>query len=478
MLIVDSHAHLDFPEFQKDLPEVIARAKEHNVGYIITVGTDLKSSRRAIELANFYPEVYATIGIHPHEANKITDSDWQEFIKLIHSDKVIAVGEIGLDFYKDLSPRQSQKDIFIKQLNLAKEHKKPVIIHDREAHKECLEILKEVMGSKIQGVAHCFSGSKEIAQEYLNLGMFISVAGPVTYPNAAKLRETVKTIPVESLLLETDCPFLAPQAKRGQRNEPAYLIYHINELAKIYGLSAEDITRITTLNASHLFGLNIVSRCKKSVKTDTEPARLHRSGGSETIAYPIRNSLYLNITNRCTCKCYFCVTRFSDYVKGHNLRLTTEPSLEEILSAIPPDVHIKYKEVVFCGYGEPTLRLDIIKGVCRYLKKKDMHIRINTNGHANIIANKSVPPELKGLVDSVSVSLNALTPKEYKEICQPQFGEQTFNKVIEFIKEAKESLPYVEITTVMRPDIDIKPFQKLAEDLGVDFRARIYNEIG
>jgi len=385
-----------------------------------------------------------------------------------------------LDFYKDLSPRQSQKDIFIRQLNLAKEHKKPVIIHDREAHAECLEILKEVMGSKIKGVAHCFSGSKEIAREYLNLGMFISVAGPVTYPNASKLRETVKSIPVESLLLETDCPFLAPQAKRGQRNEPAFLVYHIDELARIYGLSVEDIARITTLNVSHLFGLNIVPRCKtramrsapqsiESVKTDTM---------SETIAYPIRNSLYLNITNRCTCKCYFCVTRFSDYVKGHNLRLTKEPSLEEILSAIPQDVHIKYKEVVFCGYGEPTLRLDIIKGVCRYLKKKDMHIRINTNGHANIIANKSVPPELKGLIDCVSVSINALNPKEYQEICQPQFGEQTFDKVIKFIKEAKESLPYVEITTIMRPDIDIKPFQKLAQDLGVDFRARIYNEIG
>lgn len=228
----------------------------------------------------------------------------------------------------------------------------------------------------------------------------------------------------------------------------------------------------TGLGTDHIFSTRAMRSAPQSiesVKTDTM---------SETIAYPIRNSLYLNITNRCTCKCYFCVTRFSDYVKGHNLRLTKEPSLEEILSAIPQDVHIKYKEVVFCGYGEPTLRLDIIKGVCRYLKKKDMHIRINTNGHANIIANKSVPPELKGLIDCVSVSINALNPKEYQEICQPQFGEQTFDKVIKFIKEAKESLPYVEITTIMRPDIDIKPFQKLAQDLGVDFRARIYNEIG
>lgn len=470
MFIVDTHAHLDFPEFKDDLDAVLKRAREHNVGCIITVGTDLESSRRAIALAKRYPHIYATVGIHPHEAKNVTDAQWKDFAKLVQSDKVVAVGEIGLDYHKDMSPRDIQKDVFTRQLELAKEHKKPIIVHDREAHSDCLDILKKVMGNQIRGVAHCFSGSADVSKEYLALGMYISVAGPITYPNASALRETVKSaIPVESLMLETDCPFLAPQAMRGKRNEPSYLTHHIKELAKLYKLSEADIARITTLNAHHLFGIDVSHKCE-----EVKPCKKN----THTITYAIRNSLYLNITNRCTCKCYFCVTHFTDYVKGHNLRLDSEPSSDEIISAIPADVHTKYKEVVFCGYGEPTLRLDVIKDVCKHLKKMDMTIRINTNGHANLIANRSVAQELKGLVDNVSVSLNALDPKEYQKVCQSQFGEEAFNKVIEFIKDAKEHLPYVEVTTVMRPGIDVKPFQKFAGKLGVDFRARIYNEVG
>ncbi|MDI6789032.1 MAG: TatD family hydrolase, partial [Planctomycetota bacterium] len=147
MLIVDTHAHLDFPEFKDDLDDVIIRAKENNVGCIITVGTDLESSRRAIELATLYPDVYASIGIHPHEAQKVTDTYWKEFIRLVDNDKVVAIGETGLDFHKELSPRETQKDVFIRQLKLSKEYNKPVIIHDREAHRDTLEILKSIMGN-------------------------------------------------------------------------------------------------------------------------------------------------------------------------------------------------------------------------------------------------------------------------------------------------------------------------------------------
>ena len=487
MFIVDTHAHLDFPEYKDDLDAVLKRAQEHNVGCIITVGTDLDSSRRAIALANQYPHIYATVGIHPHEAAKVTEAHWIELAKLISSDKVVAVGEIGLDYHKDESPRDVQKDVFTRQLKLAKEHKKPIIVHDREAHSDCLAILKQVMGNQIKGVAHCFSGSAEVAKEYLALGMYISVAGPITYPNATALRDALKAaVPVESLMLETDCPFLAPQAMRGKRNEPAYLTHHIKELAKLYKLSEADIARISTLNAQHLFGIDISRPAGRGSpeaahqcdKPGVSPAKSGVKKNTPAITYAIRNSLYLNITNRCTCKCYFCVTHFTDYVKGHNLRLESEPSSDEIIAAIPADVHTKYREVVFCGYGEPTLRLDVIKDVCRHLKKNDMIVRINTNGHANLIANRLVAKELKGLVDNVSVSLNALSPKEYQKGCQSQFGEEAFDKVLEFILDAKEHLPYVEVTTVMRPGVDVKPFQEFAGKLGVDFRARIYNEVG
>ncbi|MBI4713387.1 MAG: radical SAM protein [Planctomycetes bacterium] len=270
----------------------------------------------------------------------------------------------------------------------------------------------------------------------------------------------LKQIAVESLLLETDCPFLAPQTKRGQRNEPSFLSYCMEEFSKIYGLSKEDISRITNLNALRLFGL-------KELPANGE------------IAYPIRSSLYLNVTNRCTSQCFFCVTHFTDYVKGHNLRLKQEPTTEEIIRIIPADVTTRYKEVVFCGYGEPTLRLDVIKAVAGHLKKKyNIHIRLTTNGHGNLIHQRNICPELKGLVDTVSVSLNADNPKDYEKTCRPQFGEITFDKVIEFIKDAKQDLPYVQITTVLRPGVSGEKYEGIARELGIDFRARIYNEVG
>lgn len=263
--LIDTHAHLDFPEFAKDLDEVIQRARESGVETIITIGTDLASSRKAIVLSQRYPNIFATVGIHPHETKHIKDTDlpnagqasWSELEQLVDREKVVGIGEIGLDFYKDYSPHEVQKTAFIRQLRIARNYAKPIIIHSREAHQDCLEILRNEMGEQIRGVAHCFSGSTEVAKEYLKLGFYISVAGPVTFPTALKLRKVVKNIPVERLLLETDSPFLAPQPKRGKRNEPAYLVYCVEEFSRIYGLSVDEIARITTLNARKLFGINI-----------------------------------------------------------------------------------------------------------------------------------------------------------------------------------------------------------------------------
>lgn len=462
--MIDTHAHLDFPDYAKDLPEVMERAKAQGISHIITVGTTLESSRKAVALAQQYPEVYAAVGIHPQHSKDIKESDWAKLEDLISEDKVVAIGETGLDFHylegePGYCPRDIQEKAFIRQLELAREYNKPVILHSRDAHPECIKILKAVMGDKIKGVAHCFSGTPEIAKEYLNLGMYISVGGPVTYPKATQLQATLKSVPIESLMLETDCPFLAPQSKRGARNEPAYLAYCLDQFADIYKLSADDIKRITAVNAKQLFGFEELAKTGE-------------------IAYAIRKSLYLNITNRCTAQCYFCVTRFTDYVKGHNLRLQKEPAVADVIKAIPKDVASRYKEVVFCGYGEPTLRLDVIKEVAGHLKKHGLTIRLNTNGHGNLIHNKSITAELKGLIDIVSVSVNATDPAEYVKTCHPQFGEITFSKVMEFIADAKTHLPYVEITTVIRPGIDVAKFHNLAKELGVDFRARIYNEVG
>jgi len=459
-MFVDSHAHLNFPEFAKDLDEVLKRANEAGIKHIINIGTDLATSRQVIALAEKYPHLFAAVGVHPHESKNTKETDWSELELLAKHPKVVGIGEIGLDFYKDYSPQDVQRDAFIKQLEIARKVNKPIIIHSREAHQDTLEILQtpnSKLRTNLRGVAHCFSGSAEMAKKYLDLGFYISVAGPVTFPNADKLRSLVATIPVERLLLETDCPFLAPQQRRGLRNEPSYLVYCAEEFAKIYGLSVDDIARITTHNTIQLFGLE-------------PPAREGR------IAYNIRNSLYLNITNRCTSACVFCVTKFTDYVKGHNLRLGKEPTVPEIIAA-SGDV-CKYKEVVFCGYGEPTLRLDVIKEVAQYLKKQKIKVRLDTNGQGNLINNRNILPELKGLIDAVAVSLNAPEPQQYYQICQPQFGVETFQKVLDFIREARQHIPEVVITTVTYPGVDIDKCRRLSEELGVGFRPRTYNEVG
>jgi TatD DNase family protein len=194
------------------------------------------------------------------------------------------------------------------------------------------------------------------------------------------------------------------------------------------------------------------------------------------IAYNIRNALYLNITNKCTSACVFCVIKITDYVKGHNLRLEKDPSVAEIIKAI--DASPKYNEVVFCGYGEPTLRLDVLKEVASYVKAKNIPTRLNTNGHGDLIHNRHILPELKGLIDNISISLNGVDAEEYFKVSRPKFGKDTFDKVLEFITLAKQYIPHVEVTTVTYPGIDISKCRKIAEKLGVDFRVRIYNEVG
>jgi TatD DNase family protein len=295
-----------------------------------------------------------------------------------------------------------------------------------------------------------------MAKKGMEMGFFISIAGPVTFKNAQRLREIAKAIPDEFLLIETDAPYLTPEPFRGKRNEPSYIIHTAKLLAEIRGITLEDLSRITTINAKRLFGIG----------------QMPEKG---EIAYKIRNTLYLNVTNRCSNECIFCVRFHTDYVKGHNLRLTEEPTVEELKAAIKdPSV---YKEVVFCGYGEPLLRLDVVKHVASWIKQKKGRVRINTNGHANLIHGRNILPELHGLVDSISISLDAHDEEAYNKICRPSFTD-AFQGVISFIKEARKYIPEVRVTVVTVKDVDIEKARKLAEDLGVDFRVRKLDVVG
>ncbi len=255
MQLVDTHAHLNSREFDGDRPEVLRRAAEAGVEWIVDVGADLAGSRRAVALAAAEPHVWAAVGVHPHDAAMFDAAALNELRALAADGRVLAIGEIGLDYYRDLSPRPLQREALAAQLALAQDLGLPVIVHDRDAHDDTLAMLRSAAGRGLRGVMHCFSGGPELARDVLDLGLYIGIAGPVTYPKASRLAEVVRLAPLERLLVETDCPYLAPQAYRGRRNEPAYVRLVAERVAELRGLPLAEVGRITSDNARDLFKL-------------------------------------------------------------------------------------------------------------------------------------------------------------------------------------------------------------------------------
>lgn len=457
-MIIDSHAHLEMKDFDKDRNRVIARAVEAGVRHIITVATTIPDVHKALDIAQKNESVFLSIGIHPHEAKDIREGDYAELRSLSKEKKVVAFGEIGLDFYRNPSPRQVQLARFRELLRLGKDLQLPIILHDRDAHEEILKILREEGNGRWRGVFHCFSGDVPLAKKVIQMGFFISIPGTVTFSKATTQQEVVRCIPLEKILLETDCPYLAPEPYRGKRNEPAFIRNTAEKVASLKSLSFEDVCRITSLNARALFGIGEELPKGK-------------------IVYPIRNSLYLNLTNRCSNLCTFCAKKASYVVKGHDLELSREPSAEELVQAVGDPQ--RYQEIVFCGFGEPLLRLETVKTVAAELKKKGAQVRIDTDGQANLVYGRNILPELKGLVDAVSVSLNAESPEKYQRLCRSPFGEESFHGILDFIREAKKVIPEVVATIVAMPGVDVEACRRLAEEeLGVKFKRRAYDEVG
>jgi TatD DNase family protein len=254
-LLIDSHAHLNSQKFQDDFAEILQRAKEYDVARIVNIGYNLDSSRKSVDLAVQYDEISAAVGFHPHDASEVQESDWADMEKIAMHSEVVAVGEMGLDYYRNLSPKDVQKDVFRRQMRLARRIGKPIIIHDRDAHLDVLTMLKEENAGENGGVMHCFSGSKETAKECMDLGFYISIAGPVTFTNAPRLQDVARYIPLDRLMIETDCPYLAPVPHRGKRNEPAFVRYVAEKIAEIRGIDYMKIAEATSENTKRLFRL-------------------------------------------------------------------------------------------------------------------------------------------------------------------------------------------------------------------------------
>lgn len=252
-MITDTHAHLFWKDFDGDRADVLTRAREAGVGRMLIVGTDLETSRQCFELCADEPTLYPTAGIHPHDAEGISDDALAEISALCERAECVAVGETGLDYFKEYSPRAEQRRAFRWHLDLARRLDKPVIVHCRDAHRDTVELLREFPG--VRGVMHCFTMGVEELAPYLELGFYISFSGVVTYPKNVDNRAAAAAVPEDRLLVETDCPFLAPQGKRGKRNEPALVRLVLEHIAEVRGAAPDELARVTSENATRLFGL-------------------------------------------------------------------------------------------------------------------------------------------------------------------------------------------------------------------------------
>jgi TatD DNase family protein len=453
----DSHAHLDLSPLCEAEEAVVQRARDAGVTRIATVGIDADSSERAVAIAHRHAGVYAVVGLHPHDAGQLSDDLLARLDALSRCDKVVAIGETGLDFHRDRAPREAQRAAFREQVRLARRRGLPVVIHDRDAHDEVLSILSEEKAAETGGVIHCFSGDLAMARRAVRMNFLVSLPGAITYKGSEKQVEAVRGLPLDRLLIETDCPFLAPVPHRGKTNEPSYVPLVAAKVAAIQGVTLDDVARTTTNNAVRIFRIPVEEEVR--------------------IAYRIRDSLYLNVTNRCTNACTFCAKRRDYHVKGHLLRLPAEPSVASVLAEVGDPA--RYDEIVFCGFGEPLLRLTEVKEIAAELKARGARVRINTDGLANLVHGRNVLPELSGLVDALSVSLNAPDAETYARICPNRYGEGSFPALLDFLREAPRHVPTVVATAVALPGLDIAAVRRLAESIpGVSFRLRPFDDVG
>lgn len=452
-MFIDTHAHLFFENYKDDIDDVIIRAKKNGVDYIIIPATDLKTSREAIVLAEKYEQVYATVGIHPHDTKDWDKSLIPEIEKLAKHPKVVAIGEIGLDYYYDFSPKDQQIKAFKSQLELAIKLELSVVIHNRDSDGDMMDIISSYCGSGLKAQFHCFNGSLDDAMEFMKMNHFISFTGNITFKKSDGLREILRHINLNHLMIETDSPFMTPVPFRGKRNEPSYVGYVAQQVAEVHKISVEEVGRITSLNTFRFFGIG------KAPNT--------------SFTYLIGNSLYINVTNRCNADCTFCRRKDDPFLRGYNLGMkkSEEPPAEVYIKEIGDPT--KFDEIVFCGYGEPTIRWDVVKEIANYVKTNGGKTRINTNGHGNIINKKDITPEMQDVIDVVSISLNSYDSKQYAELMR--VSENHFAEMKNFARLAKPFVKKVVMSVVSLDEVEIEKSRKVVEDeIGVEFRVREY----
>lgn len=419
--MIDSHCHLNLQHFEDDRVETIARAVSDGVAGIVNIGYDRDTLRETLELVERYPFVFGAAGVHPHDAASLDDDLDAQVRHALDHPRIVAVGEIGLDFYRNLAPREVQMETFRRMIKLAREKDKPIIIHCRDAFNEVIDVL-ESEGGTYRGIFHAFSAGEAEARKVSELGFHVGIGGVVTYRNA-RLSETVAAIPLDRIVLETDSPYLTPHPWRGKRNEPSFVAHVARTVARVKGISPAEVDRATTENTFAALGI--------------APDFLPRP------VYKLESTLYI-------------------------LAATADPA---DLDAAPTD---GVTEAIITGFSDPLERPEHVLAIASRARERGWRVRVNTTGLANHAAGRDVTLELKGNVDEVNVVLFGANARAHDELAYPAVGNEGWTSIRDFVRCSVASGIETVCEFIAVPGFEAEPCREFTRELGATYDIRMY----
>ncbi len=449
----DSHCHLHFNHFEEDLSSVVEDSRNAGISHIMIPSIDLETAEISANIAEKY-NLYSAAAFHPEHLpeERVEESEWLSLKRVLLRPRTIAVGETGLDYHHQTYSPEKQHLWFRRHIQFAEATGYPLIVHSRGAEEEVLRQLPESLSVPV--ILHCWGGDTSLTENAVSRGFYIGVDGPLTYRKNRKLRDLIRLIPREKLLVETDSPFLPPEPFRGKRNEPAFCRSIVIQIRELWNtdLSIEKTSYILWENAMRAYGL-------------------HPDNRRADIVYRYGDSLYVNLTSRCQNSCSFCIRKSADGLGGYNLKHLHDPAENLVLSTIEAFPIEEFTELVFCGFGEPTLRDGLLVRSAKAARARGVKTRLNTNGLCTSFLDSQQVIDILQCFDSVSISLNASGAKEYNRV-SPSTVTDSWEHLMKFIKLVKRTSINSQVSAVRNSGADLQRVQALAERLQMPLRIR------